>query len=82
MLCLSFIKLLDKVVSKSKMDWCDIRVYRKGNLYVYDLENGYKMSFEKAVGQIYEGSCDLQNLGFSKAEENQFYTCCKCVIGG
>ncbi len=82
MVCKNFIDLLDRVVTKSKMNWCDIRIDRKGNPYVYDLENACKMSFTKAVGQIYEGSCDLQNLGFTEAEEEQFYTCCKCYLGG
>ena len=81
MVCKTFIKLLDRVVSKPKMDWCDIRIDRKGNPYVYDLENACKMSFKKAVEQIYEGACDLQNLGFSESEERQFYTCCHCYWG-
>ena len=81
MVCSHFILLLDKVVSKSKMDWVDIRVDKKGNPYIYDLENNCKISFKKGVKQIYEGICDLQSIGFTSQEENNFFNCCKCVMG-
>ena len=81
MVCKKFVDLLSKVVSKSKMTWADIRVDRNGNPYIYDLENNTKLGFKKGVKQIYEGICDLQTLGFTIEEENNFYNCCQCIMG-
>jgi hypothetical protein len=80
-ICEMFIELFYKVVSKSKMDWCDIRFDKNNKLYIYDLDNRCKMSFKLAVSEVYDGVCDLQSLGFSEMEETQFYNCCKCIIG-
>ena len=75
-----FYDLIEKVADKSKMLWLDLRFDRNGKPYVYDLENCCKMGFKKAVGQVYEGACDLQSLGLSSREEKQFYLLCEKIL--
>ena len=48
--------LLNKIASKSKMDcWFYIRQTKKGEDYVYDLENRKRMSLRTAIFQLMEG---------------------------
>ncbi len=48
--------LLDKIATKSKMDcWFQIRSTSKEEDYVYDLEEGKRMSLRKGIGQLIEG---------------------------
>lgn len=49
-------ELLDKIATKSKMDcWFQIRQTKGGEDYVYDLEEGKRMSLKKGIGQLIEG---------------------------
>ena len=75
-----FYDLIEKVADKSKMLWFDLRFDRNERPYVYDLENGAKMGFKKAVAQVYERAWNLENLGLSSSEEEQFYFLCEKIL--
>ncbi len=48
--------LLDKIATKSKMDcWFLIKQTKSGEDYVYDLEEGRKMSLKKGIAQLIDG---------------------------
>ena len=54
--------LLDKIATKSKMDcWFCIKQTKKGEDYVYDLENGKHMSLRTAIYQLMEGIEGMYN---------------------
>ena len=49
-------ELLKKIASKSKMDcWFSIRQTKKGDDYVYDLENRKRLSLRTGIRQLMEG---------------------------
>lgn len=49
-------ELLNKIADRSKMDcWFYIKQTKKGEDYVYDLENRKRMSLRTAIYQLMEG---------------------------
>jgi len=52
-------KVLTKIADKSKMDcWFCIKQGKNGD-YVYDLENGKRLSLRQGVKQLIDGCIDL-----------------------
>ena len=74
--------LLGEVISRCKMNWCDLRYDKNNNPYFYDLDEHKKLSFKQGVKLIYEGACDLESLGFDKDAIETFYLGCESVIKG
>ena len=68
--------ILRPIITENSMDGiADLK-------YTFEVaKSANKIEIKKAVEEIYEGACDLQNLGFSESEERQFYTCCHCLLG-
>lgn len=59
-------ELLDKIARKSKMDcWFMIKQTKKGDDYVYDVEEGKRMSLRKGIAQLLEGIEDMYELYLS-----------------
>lgn len=73
---LDFKNLLIKIADKLKMNWLHFKVDKMKRLYVYDLEEHKRISFNTAVKYVYDSSCDLEDFGFDETEINYFYTMC------
>ena len=61
--------LLDKIARKSKMDcWFSIRQTKKGDDYIYDLENGKRLSLATGIYQLMEGIEGMYDVYFNESE--------------
>lgn len=61
--------LLDKIATKSKMDcWFCIKQTKKGEDYVYDLENEKRMSLRTGIYQLMEGIEDMYDEYFEEQD--------------
>lgn len=63
------INVLNKITKNSKMDyWFDLRFDKNGNAYVYDLEEGGKLTIKRAISDILDGLVEDCNYLDTKEE--------------
>lgn len=63
--------LLTKIAEKSKMDcWFLIKQTKKGEDYVYDLENSKKISLRTGIRQLMEGIDGMYDMYFEDNERD------------
>ena len=63
--------LLTKIARKSKIDcWFLIKQTKKGEDYVYDLENRKKISLRTGIRQLMEGIEDMYDMYFEDGERD------------
>jgi F0F1-type ATP synthase gamma subunit len=63
------IAVLNKITKNSKMDyWFDLRFDKNGNAYVYDLEQGGKLTMKRAISDILDGLVEDYNYLDTKEE--------------
>ena len=61
--------LLNKIARKSKMDcWFSIRQTKKGDDYIYDLENGKRLSLATGIYQLMVGIEGMYDMYFNESE--------------
>lgn len=64
-------ELLTKIAKKSKMDcWFLIKQTKKGEDYVYDLEEGKRLSLRTGIRQLMEGIENMYDMYFEDAEKD------------
>lgn len=62
-------ELLTKIAEKSKMDcWFLIKQTKKGEDYVYDLEEGKRLSLRTGIRQLMEGIDGMYDMYFEGNE--------------
>jgi hypothetical protein len=62
-------ELLTRIAEQSKMDcWFCIKQTKKGEDYVYDLENGKRMSLRTGIYQLMEGIEDMYDEYFEEQD--------------
>lgn len=63
-------ELLTKIAEKSKMDcWFLIKQTKKGEDYVYDLEEGKRLSLRTGIRQLMEGIDGMYDMYFEGNEQ-------------
>ena len=63
--------LLTKIAEKSKMDcWFLIKQTKKGEDYVYDLEEGKRLSLRTGIRQLMEGIDRMYDMYFEGNERD------------
>lgn len=63
--------LLTKIAEKSKMDcWFLIKQTRKGEDYVYDLEEGKRLSLRTGIRRLMEGIDGMYDMYFEGNERD------------
>ena len=63
--------LLTKIAEKSKMDcWFLIKQTKKGEDYVYDLEEGKRLSLRTGIRQLMEGIDGMYDMCFEDGERD------------
>lgn len=63
--------LLTKIAEKSKMDcWFLIKQTKKGEDYVYDLEEGKRLSLRTGIRQLMEGIDGMYDMYFEDGERD------------
>ena len=63
--------LLTKIAEKSKMDcWFLIKQTKKGEDYVYDLEEGKRLSLRTGIRQLREGIDGMYDMYFEGNERD------------
>ena len=64
-------ELLTKIAEKSKMDcWFLIKQTKKGEDYVYDLEEGKRLSLRTGIRQLMEGIDSMYDMYFEGNERD------------
>lgn len=64
-------ELLTKIASKSKMDcWFLIKQTKKGDDYIFDLENSKRISLRTGISQLMEGIEDMYDMYFEDNERD------------
>ena len=67
--------LLTKIAEKSKMDcWFLIKQTKKGEDYVYDLEEGKRLSLRTGIRQLMEGIDGMYDMCFEDGERDVMIT--------
>lgn len=63
-------ELLTKIAEKSKMDcWFLIKQTKKGEDYIYDLEEGKRLSLRTGIRQLMEGIDGMYDMYFEGNEQ-------------
>ena len=64
---------LNKIAAQTKMDcWFFIKQNKRGQDYVFDLENRKVIGIRRAVAELAEGIVDLNELDLTPEEKSAF----------